>query len=151
MRVLVAELSDHLKPLTPPEFQFQLTVDEMAQPNLTVFVARDETGRAVGCGALAVHDDGFGEVKRMFTVPAVRGARVGTQLLDAIVAAARERGVDRLLLETGVGPGFAAAWRLYERNGFTRRGPFLDYPDSGWSAFFERRLEPEAGGSESVS
>jgi putative acetyltransferase len=69
----------------------------------------------------------------------------------AVVAATQERGVDRLLLETGVGPGFTAAWRLYERNGFTRRGPFLDYPDSGWSAFFERRLAPEAGESERVS
>jgi putative acetyltransferase len=44
------------------------------------------------------------------------------------------------MLETGSGFGFGPAWRLYERRGFTRCGPFLDYPDSEWSAYFELRL-----------
>ena len=43
---MVAELNATLIPLTPREFQFQLTVEQMAEPALTMFVARDETGRA---------------------------------------------------------------------------------------------------------
>ena len=143
VRELVAELNAYLKPLGPPEFQFQMTVEQMADSATTLFVARDETGRAVGMGALKVQSPELAEVKRMFTRPELRGQRLGSALLDAIVALAVEKGIPVLKLETGVGPGFEPAHRLYERGGFVPCGPFLDYPDSGWSAFFERRLRTE--------
>jgi putative acetyltransferase len=87
-----------------------------------------------------MHEDGTGELKRMFTRPEVRGKRVGSALVDAIVGLANAKNVSRLVLETGTGPGFAGAWRLYENSGFTRCGVVLDYPDSEYSAFFEKRL-----------
>lgn len=140
VRALVEGLNAHLLPLSPLEFQFKMTVEQMAGPDTTVFVARDEDGKAVGCGALKMHEDGVGEVKRMFTLPEVRGKRVGSVLVDAIVDQARAKGISRLVLETGTGPGFAGAWRLYENSGFTRCGVVLDYPDSEYSAFIEKRL-----------
>lgn len=140
VRSLVSDLNDHLSPLSPLEFQFKMTVEQMADEDTTVFVARDETGKAIGCGALKEHDDGIGEVKRMFTRPTVRGQRIGSALLDAITALANEKGMNRLVLETGTTPGFEPAWRLYERSGFTRCGVLLDYPDSEYSAFYEKRL-----------
>src|SRR4051812_41150906 len=84
VRELVRQLNDYLNPLSPSEFQFQMTVDQMAEPETTLFVARDESGRAVGMGALKVHSPELGEVKRMYTVPEVRGERVGSALLRAI-------------------------------------------------------------------
>ena len=72
-----------------------------------------------------------------------RGQRVGRQLLERIVGLARERGLPVVMLETGTGDGMAEAHRLYTRYGFVSRGPFLDYPDSEWSAFFELRLDAE--------
>ena len=51
VRELVALLNAHLLPLSPVEYQFKMTVEQMADPATTVFVARDETGRAVGIGA----------------------------------------------------------------------------------------------------
>jgi putative acetyltransferase len=140
VRMLVAALSAHLLPLSPRQYQFGISVDEMAKPGTTVFVARNGNGVAVGCGALTVHHDGVGEVKRMFTVPEARGARIGERVLDAIVEHARRHGLQWLMLETGAGPEFASAHRLYERWGFRARGPFHDYPDSGWSAFYELPL-----------
>jgi len=140
VRELVAQLNAHLLPLSPIEFQFKMTVDQMAGADTIVFVARDATGRAVGMGALKVADNGEAEVKRMFTLPEVRGQRVGSALLDAITDLALKKNVRHLMLETGTGPGFAGAHRLYSRSGFTPRGPFFDYPDSEWSAFFEKRL-----------
>ncbi|MDT4880719.1 Acetyltransferase (GNAT) family protein [compost metagenome] len=116
----------------------------MAGSDTTLFVARDEDGRAVGMGALKVHSAELGEVKRMFTDPEVRGKRIGSALLEAIVALARDKGLVTLMLETGTGPGMAEAHRLYTRSGFVTRGPFLDYPDSAWSAFFELKLKQEA-------
>jgi putative acetyltransferase len=144
VRTLVAHLNDHLLPLSPVEFQFKMTVEQMAGSDTTLFVARDETGRAIGMGALKVHSPELGEVKRMFTLPEVRGQRVGSQLLARIVDLARERGLNTVMLETGTGQGMAEAHRLYTRFGFTPRGPFLDYPESQWSAFFEMHLTAPA-------
>ena len=143
VRGLVSRLNDHLLPLSPVEFQFKMTVEQMADSDTTLFVARDETGKAVGMGALKMHGPELGEVKRMYTVPEVRGQRVGRQLLDRIVDLARQRNVPVIMLETGTGEGMAEAHRLYSRYGFVTRGPFLDYPDSEWSAFFEMRLDAE--------
>jgi putative acetyltransferase len=145
VRDLVARLNAHLLPLSPLEFQFKMTVEQMAGADTTLFVARDESGRAVGMGALKLHSAELGEVKRMFTDPEVRGKRIGSALLDAIVALARDKGLPVLVLETGTGDGMAEAHRLYTRSGFTPRGPFLDYPDSEWSAFYEMPVKQEVG------
>jgi putative acetyltransferase len=138
VRKLVSELNAELLALSPPEFCFHMTVEEMAGPDTTVFVARED-GRAVGCGALRRHGNGLGEVKRMYTVPALQGRGIGGQILDRILELAHRDGISRLVLETG--DRHPAAWRVYERAGFTRCGPVLDYPDSGWSVFYEKRLD----------
>lgn len=143
VRRLVAQLNEHLQPLSPPEFQFKLTVEQMAGTDTSVFVARDASGAAVGCGALKVHSRELGEIKRMFTDPQVRGQRVGSQLLDAIVGLARDRGLPVVMLETGNAADMPEAHRLYTRAGFVPRGAFLDYPESQWSAFFEKQLDKE--------
>jgi putative acetyltransferase len=140
IRELVADLNDYMIPLTPREFQFQLTVEQMAEPAVTLFVARDDEGAAVGMGALKEHEGGLGEVKRMYTLPEVRGQRVGARILYRIEELAREKGLSRLVLETGEAPGFEPAWRVYERGGFQICGAVLDYPDSGWSRFYEKKI-----------
>lgn len=140
VRELVRQLNDYLLPLSPIEFQFKMTVEQMAEPETTLFVARDESGRAVGMGALRVHTPEMGEVKRMFTDPAVRGQRIGSRLLEAIEGLARDKGLTVLMLETGAAHTMIEAHRLYQRGGFVKRGPYLDYPDSEWSVFYEKPL-----------
>ena len=51
VRALIAALNDHLLTITPPEFCSHMTVEQMADVDTTVFIARDD-GRAVACGAL---------------------------------------------------------------------------------------------------
>lgn len=140
VRRMVAELNAYMMPLTPREFQFQMTAEEMAEPSVTVFVARDGTGRAVGMASLKEHEAGLGEVKRMYAVPEVRGRRIGSRLLAEVEGLARTRRLPRLVLETGEAPGFEAAWRVYEHGGFAVCGAVLDYPDSGYSRFYEKKL-----------
>jgi putative acetyltransferase len=137
VRVLIRELNETLDALTPVEFNFPMTVEEMAEPDTTVFVAR-ENGAAVGCGALKRHAGGIGEVKRMYTQPNLQGRGIAGQILARVEELAREEGLAQLVLETG--DGYHAARRLYERGGFARCGAVLDYPDSGYSVFFEKRL-----------
>jgi putative acetyltransferase len=137
VRALIAELNETLLELTPPEFCFHMTVEEMAEPGTTVFIARDD-GAAVACGALKRHADGVGEVKRMYTRPSHRGQKIGARIVERVEALAREEGLNRLVLETG--DRHPAAWAVYERAGFTRCGPVLDYPDSQWSVFYTKDL-----------
>lgn len=143
VRELVRKLNDHLVPLSPLEFQFKLTVEQMAEPHTTLFVARDHAGKACGVGALKVHSDELGEVKRMYTDESLRGRRIGSKVLASIVDLARVKHLRTLMLETGSGQGMAEAHRLYIRSGFQPRGPFLDYPASEWSVFFELPLQIE--------
>ena len=141
VRVLVSELNATLLELTPPEFAFHLTVEQMAAPDTTVFIARDG-GAAVACGALKRHAGGIGEVKRMYTRPSHRGRKIGALIVERIEALASAEGLKRLVLETG--DRHPAAWTVYERAGFTRCGPVLDYPESKWSVFYEKNLIPSS-------
>jgi putative acetyltransferase len=139
VRTLIKELNATLFELTLPEFVFHMTAEQMADPDTTVFIARED-GHAVACGALKRHEGGIGEVKRMYTRPSHRGRKIGAMILERIDALAREEGLKRLVLETG--DRHPAAWTVYERAGFTRCGPVLDYPDSKWSMFYEKTLTP---------
>jgi putative acetyltransferase len=144
VRELVRQLNAHLLALAPPEACFMMTVEEMADSDTTLFVARDETGRAVGMGALKVHSSEIGEVKRMWTDPAVRGKRIGSALLDAIESLAAGKGLSALMLETGSLETMPDAHRLYTRGGFVERGPFADYLESEHSVFYEKPLAGKA-------
>jgi putative acetyltransferase len=137
VRRLIAELNAVLLTLTPPEHCFHMTAEQMAGADTTVFVARID-GRAVAIGALRRHGDGVGEVKRMYTRPEAQGRGIGGAILAGIEALARREGLVRLVLETG--DRHPAAWRVYERGGFTRCGPVLDYPDTTWSVFYEKAV-----------
>jgi putative acetyltransferase len=137
VRQLVAKLNAALLELTPPEHCYHMTVEEMADADTTVFVARED-GTAAAIGALRRHKGGIGEVKRMYTRPEFRGRGIGGQILDAVEARALAEGLGRLVLETG--DRHPAAWRVYDRGGFSRCGPVLDYPGSTWSVFYEKQL-----------
>ena len=139
VRGLIAELNEVLLGLTPAEFCYHLKPEEMAVANVTVFVARIG-GRAVAMGALR-RIGAVGEVKRMYTRPEVQGQGIGGRILAAIAATARAEGLAELVLETG--DRHPAAWRVYERAGFSRCGPVLDYPDTPYSVFYRKRLAPE--------
>ena len=140
VRRLIGDLNAYLIPLSPLEFQFQMTAEEMAAPDTSVLVARNEDHKAIGMGALKICSEKWGEVKRMFVLPEGRGKGVGAALLDHIIELARKHKLRVLMLETGMGKGYESAWRLYQNAGFVRRGRFSDYPDSGYSAFFEKAL-----------
>ena len=137
VRRLIAALNAHLLTLTPPEFCSHMTVAARADGETTVVGARADA-ETVACGALRRHLDGVGEVKRMYTIPERQGEGIGRQILERIEALARDEGLTRLVLETG--HVHHAAYRVYERGGFTRCGPVLDYPDTGWSVFYEKDL-----------
>ena len=140
-RTLIGELDAVLHADSPPENRHGYSVERVFQPDVLFFIARMD-GESVGCGAIAMAD-GYAEVKRMYVRPHARGKNVAQAVLDRLEVEARERGMKRLLLETGDNRG--AAIRFYERNGFTRCsafGPYLAMRRSAiaHSVFFEKRI-----------
>jgi putative acetyltransferase len=138
VRALVAALNAWTLERTPREFTHHLTVEQMAEPSVTLFVARDADGSTLGMGALKRHEGGVGEVKRMFVRPEAQGRGVGGAILGRIEALAREQGCARLVLETG--SNFDAARHVYERAAFQPSEPVLDYSPSAWTSFYAKEL-----------
>lgn len=134
---LISALDQFNDSLYPPEASYLLSLDELDVPEIRFLVARLD-GRAVGIGALWVHPGGYGEVKRMYASPAVRGQGVGYRILAVIEALARDESLPVLRLETGNLSD--EALKLYRRAGFVRRGPFGDYADHAACVFMEKRL-----------
>jgi len=81
-------------------------------------------------------------VKSMRTPEARRRTGAGRALLVHIIAVARERGYERLSLETGTVAAFVPAHRLYESAGFVRTGPFGSYAEDVNSVFMTLALAP---------
>jgi GNAT superfamily N-acetyltransferase len=113
-----------------------------AKPNadtVAVFVvARNETATALGCGGLRLLNPGTAEIKRMYVTPEARGTGVSVALLHALEDWARERGITRLLLETGTAQPDAI--RFYQREGYERIDNFGPYRESPISVCFARNI-----------
>lgn len=129
----IAELlADHLREMklhSPPESVHALDLEKLKQPEIT-FWSIWNGGELVGCGALKELDAVHAEIKSMRTTPKYRGQGAGKLMLRHILREARERGYQRLSLETGSMAAFEPARRLYATHGFTDCGPFADYvPD----------------------
>ncbi len=95
-------------------------------------------GEALGCGALRIDAEGYGEVKRMFVLPRARGLKLGRRILDRLEEEARREGLRCLRLETGVHQPEALG--LYRTAGFVEREPFGEYGPDPLSVFMEKRL-----------
>ena len=96
----------------------------------TVLVALDE-GRIVGCGMLRRENrsDQIGRIVRMSVAADQQGRGLGRQIGEALLAAARERGFNQVLLETN--DDWHSALRLYAALGFSEVER-LPNPDFGF-------------------
>ncbi|MEJ6024214.1 GNAT family N-acetyltransferase [Ramlibacter sp. PS4R-6] len=134
---LIDELDAYQKPLYPAESHHGIDIEALLQPAVSFAVARDDSGEALGCGAVVANGD-WAELKRMYVLPLSRGGGVAQSILAVLEAQARERGAGIVRLETGyLQP---EALRFYERAGYVRRGPFGDYGPDPNSVFMEKRL-----------
>jgi putative acetyltransferase len=124
---------------SPPESVHALDIEGLRHPSITFWSAWVD-GDLAGIGALKTIDAQRGELKSMRVDDRFRGSGVGRALLRHIMAAARERGMSSLWLETGSPAEFVPAVRLYESEGFVRCGPFEGYTDDPFSVFMTRAI-----------
>lgn len=114
---------------SPPGTCHFFDLDALKAASVTVWSVWDGDDLA-GCGAIHELDPRHGELKSMRTHDEHLGKGVGRSMLDHLIAVARQRGYERLSLETGNTPPFAAALGLYQSAGFVPCGPFGDYAQS---------------------
>lgn len=93
-----------------------------APPTGELLLARDASGKVLGCVGLRPLEGEACEMKRLYLLPASRGRGVGKALAGAVVEAARGLGYRELRLDTLASMTTAAA--LYERMGFERIAPY---------------------------
>ena len=109
--------------------------DEMMRPRGSFLLAvSDEV--AVGCAGLKGTDKGYGEVKRVWVDPSVRGLGLSRRMMARLEEVARELGIGILRLDTNSALPEAVA--LYRRSGWNEIPRFNEdpYPD----LFFEKVL-----------
>ena len=92
---------------------------------------------AAGCVALRYLDRDTAEMKRLYVRATHRGQGLGRALAEAAIAAAREAGCARIVLDTL--PKMSEAQALYRTLAFQPIAPYLNNPTPG-ALCFELRL-----------
>jgi putative acetyltransferase len=119
---------------TPPEDVHALDLDQLADPAVMFYSYRRD-GELLAVGGLKQLDGRHAELKSMHTAAAARGRGIGRVMVEHLIGVARDHGFGRVSLETGSTPAFAPARSLYAQAGFTRCGPFGDYPPGRGNTF----------------
>jgi len=136
-------LEEHLLEMQaecPEETMHALDVEGLQKPEVDLWVAR-EGNTVLACCALKRLSASHGELKSLRAANAAKSKGVGSRLLKHILVQARIQGYEKLSLETGASPYFAAAVTLFRRVGFSSCGPFADYQEHPTSLFFEIDLQ----------
>jgi putative acetyltransferase len=135
--VMLAESDRYYAALYPAESNHLLDAATLAGSEVTFLVAR-VPDRVAGFGAVVRHSAEFGEIKRMYVDPAMRGMKLGRSILAALEDRALAEGLPCLRLETGVKQPEAIA--LYRSAGYEEIPAFGDYQPDPLSIFMEKRL-----------
>jgi DNA-binding MarR family transcriptional regulator/GNAT superfamily N-acetyltransferase len=110
-------------------------VEDMTPPS-GLFVIAQLDGDAVGCGGFKRVDKATGEIKRVWTAPSARGMGIARRMLRTLEAAAREKGLKRMRLDTN--RALTEAHALYRSEGYREIARFNDNPYA--HHWFEKRL-----------
>ncbi|MBR0559384.1 GNAT family N-acetyltransferase [Neokomagataea anthophila] len=138
-RALIALHLAGMHASSPPGSVFALDLSGLQGAGTTVWTAW-RGDHVASIGALKMGKDGIAEVKSMRTHPDFLRMGASAAILETVIAAARERGAQRLSLETGRGPMFEPALQLYRRRGFVSGAAFGDYVPSAFNQFLHLEL-----------
>jgi len=130
---------DGMHATSPPEHVHALDVSGLKHTSMSFWSLRDGD-IILGCGALKELSKTQGEIKSMRTHANHLRQGVAAKLLEHILKTAKQRGYNRLSLETGRGPAFDPALNLYLKYGFQYGEAFGDYTVNEFSQFLHLEL-----------
>ena len=137
-----ALLREHLEAMhanSPPGHVFALDWSALQKPDINFYTGW-QGDTLVAMGALKKLGHGNGEIKSMRVATPYLGQGHGERKLLHIIAQARRNCMNRLSLETGSGPAFEPALKLYRKHGFTGGEAFADYAKSEFNQFLHLEL-----------
>ena len=137
--VFLAEHIRDMRAVSPPESKHALDLDGLRKPEITFWTVWEDH-QLIGCGAIKELDPRHGEIKSMRTSASHRGRGVATLVLQHILRVAKDRGYERVSLETGSMAFFEPARRLYRSHGFQDCEPFANYKEDPNSVFMAKDL-----------
>ena len=127
VRALLARHLEFAHLHSPPEDVYALDSEALRRDDDVTFFSARRDGKLLGVGALRQLDASHAELKSMHTLASARSEGVGRAMLEHLLGVARDRGCERVSLETGTMDAFAPARALYASVGFTPCAPFADY------------------------
>ena len=139
VRALLDQSDQLMTSLYPPASNHLESPQDLAKDNV-LFLGAYGGPELVGCGAVKLmNDDGcYGELKRMFVIPAARGNGIATLILRDLEAHLVKQQVAIARLEAGIHQPVALSF--YRKLGYTERGPFGAYRPDPLSIFMEKSI-----------
>lgn len=116
-----------------------MDADDLEQSDAQFFAAY-ENDVPVAMGALKTLTAYCGELKSMHVRETHRGHGLAHAILERLIGAAREAGLNKVSLETGSQDVFIPARAFYKRHGFEFCGPFEGYVLDPNSVFMTREI-----------
>lgn len=135
-RQLVAALDADLRIRDGEDHGFYARFNGIEMINHAMVAYQD--GKPAGCGAFKPFSDEAVEIKRMYVTPEQRGKGIASVVLAGLETWAREIGMKRCVLETGMKQPEAIA--LYTKNGYVRIPNFGPYAGVENSVCFEKKI-----------
>ncbi|MBQ4849902.1 GNAT family N-acetyltransferase [Pseudoalteromonas sp. MMG012] len=134
---IFSEIDKLMHSLYPSELNILLSVDEVDQSNSELCGIYIE-GELAACGAVIFKQEEnakYGEFKRIYVKPQFRGLGLSKRILSHLISLVTERGLNKIMLETGVKQYEAIA--LYRYFGFYERDSYGAYKPDPESMFMQ--------------
>ena len=133
---LIDELSKCLQDITGDSGKNSFDANDVCNNRGKFVIARDQSGKAIGCGAFRPINETTAEVKRMYAKE--KGIGIGNKILSYLEHQAYDMGYKTLCLETRIVN--AKAVSFYERNGYKKILNYGKYVGRANSICFEKIL-----------
>ena len=133
---LVKKLDAYLAIIDGNEHSFYSQFNKIDLLKNAVVVYQD--GHAAGCGAMKEYAPGSMEIKRMYTLPEMRGKGIATTILTELEKWALKLNYTPCILETGIRQPEAIA--LYKKTGYTFIPNYGQYAGVANSLCFEKKV-----------
>lgn len=133
---LMNELSECLQTITGNSGKDSFDAKDVCSDRATFVIARDQSGKALGCGAFRAMDETTAEVKRMYAQN--KGMGIGSKILCYLEHRAHDFGYKSLRLETRIVNTKAVSF--YERSGYRKIPNYGKYAGRTNSICFEKEL-----------
>jgi ribosomal protein S18 acetylase RimI-like enzyme len=134
--ISLEQLSECLQKITRDSGKNSFDANDVCSDRAIFVIARNQGGKAIGCGAFRPMDETTAEAKRMYTKD--KGMGIGKKILSYLEHRAYDIEYKTLRLETRIVNTKAVSF--YERNGYRKIPNYGKYAERTNSICFEKDL-----------